>query len=293
MVNEKCTYCTIVFLFLQFVSCNSVDDNTRFKQVTNNLVVLLKKGEFTRIEKYIDENNIILEINALSDSLGYKNKGKSKTIFSYNTVNHNASQYFKDLHSEYRKYKKMKIISNYLENKKYHFFIYTKTENAPEITEIILKIVNDKVKIYDYKSFTTGLSFREDFIHIAFYNINKSSELNQAIRLLNKSTNLASRGDVEAALENYDKILEPYKYFKTFIQTKVNFVLRYGEELTEEQRFQVFDEWIDVNWENKGFRYYNLYDFYKNTEGDSISLMYRDSLENYIRKENALKGIVY
>lgn len=111
--------------------------------------------------------------------------------------------------------------------------------------------------------------------------------------MLNKSTNLASRGDVEAALENYDKILEPYKYFKTFIQTKVNFVLRYGEELTEEQRFQVFDEWIDANWENKGFRYYNLYDFYKNTEGDSIFLMYRDSLENYIRKENALKGIVY
>jgi len=101
----------LFFLFLQFVSCNSVDDNTRFKQVTNNLVVLLKKGEFTRIEKYIDENNIILEINALSDSLGYKNKGKSKAIFSYNTVNHNASQYFKDLHSEYKKYKKMKIKS--------------------------------------------------------------------------------------------------------------------------------------------------------------------------------------
>ena len=86
---------------------------------------------------------------------------------------------------------------------------------------------------------------------------------------------------------------EPYKYFKTFVQTKVNIVLRYGDELTEDQRFEVFDEWISVNWENKGFRYYNLYDFYKDTEENAVAITYRDSLEQYIRKEKGLKGILY
>ena len=111
--------------------------------------------------------------------------------------------------------------------------------------------------------------------------------------MLNKSVNLASRGDMKEALDTYNTIPKPYKYFKTFIQTKVDFVLRYGDVLTEDERFEVFDEWISVNWENKGFRYYNLYDFYKDTEENAVAITYRDSLELYIRKEKGLKGILY
>ena len=165
--------------------------------------------------------------------------------------------------------------------------------NATEITEIIIKIVEGKVKIYDYKSFTSGLSFRDDFIQLALHTINESSALNKATRQLNKSVNLASRGEIENALSNYNAIPEPYKYFKTFIQTKVDLVLRYGDVLTDDERFEVFEEWISVNWENKGFRYYNLYDFYKSSEDKTIVVTYRDSLEQYIRKEKGLKGILY
>ena len=273
----------LYFLLILFISCNkkakTENDYLMFSEL---LINKIKTQKIENIDKMFNDIDVIKSINHISDSLGHKNETERKIFHTKFDFSRQASQYFKNISRGLKG--KIVITNYYFKDNEFHVIICSELKENLEGTELILIEKNDKIIIDNFRSYTTGIDMKNNYIEYSLYKLNDPSYSN-SINLVNKCLALHKNGLNKEAYEMFIKIPSEHASQFNFLAIKYRIIRNLINELTLEEIDDTYIQLITSNYDNKGFRYNKGSEYYKLFGQDSIAEIYKDSLYDLIKDE--------